>query len=141
LKSDITKKTILKKEYTMDTVSTKEQIRDNIELFEKYLRDDAEEQKFAHGLIGRGKNFIAYKIDDEFRFAPSRYIGYVDNTKDKHNNNSTKDGKKTDPAITKIVDHNLSPSEELETAYFSFTSKLDIKPNNIENRKYWELDL
>jgi 5-methylcytosine-specific restriction protein A len=125
----------------MDTVSTKEEIRNNIELFEKYLCGGAEEQKFVHSLIGKGKNFIAYKIDDEFRFTPSRYIGYVNNTKDKHDGNLTKDGKKTDPAITKIVDHKPSPSEELDTAYFSFTSKLDIKPKNIDNRKYWELDL
>jgi 5-methylcytosine-specific restriction protein A len=125
----------------MDVVSTEEEIRENLAQFENYLCDGTEEeQQFAYDLVRRGSCFIAYHIDGELRFSPSRYTGYLDNTKSKHLNNSDKDGKQTNAAINKVIGYTLSPSDELESEYLSFTSKLGIEPNN-KNRKYWNLNL
>jgi len=66
--------------------------------------------------------------------------GYLYNTKIRHLNNSTKDGKETNSAINKIIGYTPSPSDELESEYILFTSKLGIDPNN-KNRKYWKLNL
>ncbi len=125
----------------MEVVITEEDIRENLSKFENYLCDGSnEEQQFSYGLIQRGSCFIAYEIDGELRFSPSRYTGYLDNTKTKHLNNSTKDGKETNAAINKIIGYTLSQSDELESEYNSFTSKLGIEPNK-KNRKYWKLNL
>jgi len=125
----------------MDVVSTEEEIRGNLAQFENYLCDGTEEeQQFAYDLVRRGSCFIAYQINGELRFSPSRYTGYLNNTKSKHLNNSNKDGKETNAAINKVVGYTLLPNDQLESEYHSFTSKLGIEPNN-KNRKYWSIDL
>lgn len=125
----------------MDVVTTEEEIRDNLATFENYLCDGSEgEQQFAYDLIRRGSCFIAYEIDGELRFAPSRYTGYLSNTKDKHLANSDKDGKETNAAINKVIGHKLSPNDDLESEYLAFASKLGVTPNN-KRRKYWRLNL
>lgn len=125
----------------MDVVTTEEEIRDNLARFENYLCDGSEdEQQFAYNLIRRGSCFIAYKIDGELRFSPSRYTGYLRNTKDKHLANSDKDGKETNAAINKVIGYILSPNDDFESEYVAFASKLGITPNN-KNRKYWHLNL
>jgi predicted HNH restriction endonuclease len=125
----------------MDFVSTKEEIRDNLEQFEKYLRGTNGEREFAYSRISGGKNFMAYKIDGEFRFVPSRYIGYANNTKDKHYKNRSKHGTQTTEKINKIINHNRPlPNKKLESEYLLFTSKLGIKPHK-RDRKYWNFDL
>ena len=120
----------------MNVVSTEQEIRDNLAQFENYLCD---EPKFAHDLIRKGRCFIAYKIDGEIRFSPSRYIGYLSNTMSKHIDNSSKNGTVTNSAINKVVGVSLSENDELEKEYLSFTSKLGIKPNN-NNRRYWNIN-
>jgi predicted HNH restriction endonuclease len=125
----------------MGLISTKEEIRDNIERFEKYLRGTDKEKKFAYDLIYKGSNFVVCRIDDEFMFAPSRYVGYANNTKNKHDKNKTKHGTKTTKEITKIIDHNKPLSnKKIESKYLAFIGKLDIKPFD-KIRKYWMLDL
>lgn len=130
-----------KRESFMNVVSTEEEIRDNLAQFENYLCDGSEEeQEFAYGLVRRGSCFIAYTINGELRFSPSRYTGYLNNSKSKHINNQDKDGKETNAAINRVIGYTLSPNDELESEYLSFTSKLGITPNN-KNRKYWSLNL
>ncbi len=125
----------------MDVVTTEEEIIENLATFENYLCDGSEdEQQFAYNLIRRGSCFIAYQIASELRFAPSRFTGYLNNTKEKHLSNSSKDGKKTNAAINKVIGYTLSPNDELESEYIAFTSKLGISPNN-KKRKYWRLNL
>ena len=125
----------------MDVVTTEEEIRKNLATFENYLCDGSEdEQQFAYDLIRRGSCFIAYKIDGELRFSPSRYTGYLSNTKDMHLANSDKDGKETNAAINKVVGYTLSPNDDLESEYVAFASKLGITPNK-KSRKYWRLNL
>jgi 5-methylcytosine-specific restriction protein A len=125
----------------MDVVTTEDEIRENLAIFENYLCDGSEEeQQFAYNLIRRGSCFIAYQIDGELRFSPSRYTGYLSNTRDKHLSNSGKDGKETNAALNKVIGYTLSSDDKLESEYMAFTSKLGITPNN-KNRKYWRLNL
>jgi predicted HNH restriction endonuclease len=125
----------------MDLVSTKEEIINNLLQFDKYLRYGTDEEKeFICDLIGGGRNFIAYQIDGEFKFIPSRYTGYLNNTKNKHYKNRSKHGTQTTEKITKILGCEPFTDEELESEYLLLTSKLDIKPHK-RDRKYWMLDL
>ncbi len=125
----------------MELVNTALQVKENLATFENYLYDgSADEQQFAYDLIQRGSCFIAYQVNGELRFSPSRYIGYLDNTKDKHLQNTKKDGRETNPAINKILDNTLAENEKLELKYLEFANELGIKPDN-RKRKYWKFDL
>ena len=118
----------------MNFVSTKEDISRNIDQFEHLLQGT--EKKFAHGLIQRGVCFVPYQKDGEFRFIPSRYVGYRDNTQAKHNANRDKNGRETNPAITKIIGDEPAENDELESRYHAFISELGIEPHD-KARKYW----
>jgi len=62
----------------MEVVITEEDIKENLAKFENYLCDGSnEEQHFAYNLIQKGICFIAYEIDGELRFSPSRYRLFI----------------------------------------------------------------
>lgn len=125
---------IFRGDVIMNFVSTKEDISRNIDQFEHLLQGT--EKEFAHGLIQRGLCFVAYQKDGEFRFIPSRYVGYRDNTQAKHHANHDKNGRETNPAITKIIGDKPAKDDELESKYRAFILELGIKPHN-RPRKYW----
>lgn len=53
-------------------------------------------------MIKRGTCFVVVKSNEEFRFYPSRFVGYIANTRHLHSNNLEKDGRVTNKAISKI---------------------------------------
>ena len=62
---------------------------------------------------------------------------------DKHQNNESKDGKVTNPAISKILGTKPEPNLEYEKDYKEYCKSLGIVPREkgafgVE-RKYWEL--
>ncbi|MCI5145401.1 MAG: HNH endonuclease [Candidatus Electrothrix sp. AR3] len=120
---------------------TLEEIKENLSILEGYLCEGTEEeQQFATKLIKKGVCFVAYKIEDEFRFSPSRYVGYSKNTMQRHSDYKYLDGKETNPAINKILGHKAIQNSEIEKEYLSFTSKLGIKPDN-RKWKFWQLNI
>jgi 5-methylcytosine-specific restriction protein A len=127
---------------SLKVITSIEEIEQNLSLFEDYLCGDVsdEAQQFAYGLVKKGACFIAYKINSECRFAPSRYVGYADNSMTTHNGNQNIDGRETNSAIDRVLGRTLAPNNDLETEYLSFCGKLGIKPNN-KQRKYWLLNI
>ncbi|MCB0180641.1 MAG: HNH endonuclease [Anaerolineae bacterium] len=125
----------------MEVVTSIEDIESNLSLFENYLCDgNEEEEQFAYDLIRRGSCFVAYQIEGELRFSPSRYVGYLNNTRSKHLSNEDKDGRETNAAINRVIGYTLSPDEDLEANYLAFASSLGIEPYN-KSRKYWRLNI
>lgn len=123
----------------MPTVTTKNEIEENLKLFEDYLCEGTDdEQLFCSELIRKGSCFIAYKIGDELRFAPSRYIGYSKNTMQLHEQRE-KDGKETNPAITKLLGK-LAQDDNLDTKYIEYCKSFRAMPYN-KKRKFWLLDI
>lgn len=121
----------------MTVVTTKNEIEENLKLFEDYLCEGADdEQIFCSELIRKGSCFIAYQIGSELRFAPSRYIGYAKNTIHSHEKRE-KDGKETNPAITKLLGK-LVQNESLERKYIEYCNSLGVLPYN-KKRKFWLL--
>lgn len=129
----------------MKLISVKEQLLSNIETVENYLAEGTDIEKAdMHKLIANGRCFVAYEVDKEIRFAPSRFLGYVNNSLRKHFTARDKrevDGRDTNPAISASLEQRLSPSEELEKQYLSYCSNLGIEAANHKNRKYWSLKL
>ena len=66
-----------------------------------------------------------------------KFIGYKNNTMNKHQHNLDKDGRETNPIITSILHvKTCAPNETLENEYIRYCNSLDIKPYKYK-RKYW----
>lgn len=124
----------------METVKTWSDIRSNILQLEKYKNsENSEERIFYKGIIGRGKCFVALDTRNGFIFAPSRFVGYVDNDIKNHDENYDKDGRITNVEIDKILGP-YDVNKILEERFKIFCQNLDINPGNYE-RKYWNLSV
>lgn len=123
----------------MKFVQSSDEIRNNIKVIEDYLEStDYDEVTFAKGLIKRGICFIAVRYKNGWHFYPSRFIGYAGNTIDKHERNYEKDGKETNPVISRILDSRPVSDEELEDIYKDYCEILGFKASK-RRRKYWTM--
>lgn len=126
----------------MQTITNINELKANLTRFEFYLSEgNSEEKEFARNLVKAGKCFVSYKMNKKWRFIPSRFAGYVDNTLEKHKNYQYKDGRETNPAINVIASNKLSQSDLLEENYLKYCISLGIEPHNNLKRKYWLFDL
>lgn len=124
----------------MDIVTTREEILENLQTLENYLCEGTEEEKaFAINLIKKGACFITYQVNGETRFSPSRFSGYQFNNRRKHLQSSDKDGRETNPAITKILKTKLLPNEDLERQHNEFCHSFGVSADN-RKKKFWSLD-
>lgn len=123
----------------MELISNSADIFRNIEYLEQAL---VRRDRRALALIKRGTCFVAYGQNDLVKFAPSRFIGYQDNTFEGHTKNQSKDGRETNPAISEALGSHAVPSEELELAYANYCRSLGFEPNEKGSfgveRKYWD---
>lgn len=127
----------------MNLIKTFYDLLENIESVENYLVDGTiSEQEYMRSLIRKGKSIIAYKANDEIRFAPSRFLGYLKITVEKHKKNKgIIDGRLTNSAITKALHSRLSSSNELEKKFVEYCSSLGEMPSNYRKRRYWYFEL
>ena len=120
-------------------IDTKSQLIRNLDRVEGYLSCANEElYNTMAQYIARGRVFVTYIVDGKYHFAPSRFVGYKDNTLVKHQNNEEKDGRITTPAITKILGHRAF-DPRLEEAYLIYCEWLGVKAVN-HKRTYWFLE-
>ena len=127
----------------MKCVQSLEEIKQNMLVLDNYLDEKHEsEYSFALNLIKKGTCFIAVKTEIGYRFYPSRFIGYADNTMNRHLDNTEKDGKETNPAISKVLNQKVTYNKKLEKEYRDYCERLGFIANDkgafgVE-RKYWE---
>ena len=120
-------------------------LRRNMQTLNKYLNRKIEpEYSFAVERIQKGTCFVAEKTATGYQFYPSRFIGYMNNSMSDHMNNKTKDGRLTNPIITKILKSEPMPNNELEKEYRIYCREsLGFEPNERGTfgvqRKYWLL--
>jgi len=129
----------------MKLILEKQQLISNLETLENYLSEGNDYQvKETCSLIKRGTCFVAYQIDKELRFAPSRFIGYIDNKLEIHLT-SNKHGRDTNKAIKSILSEDPLPNEKLEKKYLIYCHSIGIKPGETGafgvQRKFWKLDI
>lgn len=118
-----------------------EELKDNLLMIESYLdlEYSEKERDFAISLIQKGTNLVAYKVQNEFHFEPSRFIGYRSNKMDKHIDNDIKDGRDTTPIINSLSNQKLSFNQDIEEAYTSYCNSLNINIYK-KKRRYWIFD-
>ena len=120
------------------------ELRENMNTLDRYLNQKIESTySFALDLIRRGTCFVAVSASDGYRFYPSRFIGYAENTMDRHLNNRTKDGRLTNPVISSLLHQKVEPNPMLDRAYRDYCEKLGFIANEkgtfgVE-RKYWTM--
>lgn len=116
----------------------------NLLQVDTYLSGDNEDNyKYMVKLISRGTDFVVYKSGDKIHFAPSRFVGYLNNSLMVHLvKKNGKDGTKTTPAINKVLGNPCEYDKELEKDYLEFCNKLEVTPKKMvkTQRKYWVLD-
>ena len=116
-----------------DYIETRHDIISNIETLYSYLHgDNGEDNKsWAVDKLVRGKNIVAEIINGRVCFGPSRFVGYMSNTKEKHDENHG-DGTSTDEKIKqfyqKISDGRLD---------MLFQNVLSVYGVSSGEKKYW----
>jgi hypothetical protein len=96
-------------------------------------------------LIKRGTCFVAYKVGEELRFAPSRFLGYESNKLFKHLTTDI-DGRETNKVINAILKSKPLSDDTIEKKYLEYCIGIGIKPQlkggaYAITRKYWLLNL
>ena len=125
----------------MDFVQNEADLLKNVETLRTYLKStDSEEVHFAQRLIHQGLCFVVVKTNGELEFFPSRFMGYLNNTKEKHEANRSKDGKLTNPAISRILHGKPVLSNAVWQKYKCFCEAHGITPSALTERKpkFWE---
>jgi putative restriction endonuclease len=125
-------------------VGSRQQLDKNIETLGNYLHSgSSEEVAFARNLVKRGICFVVTKWKGAPFFSPSRFVGYVDNQLSEHLANADKDGRVTNPAISRILGSDPNVSPELDELYHRFCSNIGVTSGAGGTfglkRKYWNL--
>jgi len=126
----------------MKLVETLEDIKENINTLEEYRTNSTFAQEaWYKDRIKRGTCFYVYKLDETIRFAPSRFIGYINNDAKKHESSDSIDGRITNVRIKEILGFPPELNQSVENFYTSFCRSLDIEANLTGSfgapRKYW----
>lgn len=116
-----------------DLIETRDDVIKNIKTLYSYLRNRNNEECYQWAIerLKYGKNYVVEIINGHICFAPSRFVGYKDNTKEKHEENYGQ-GTQTDEELEnfyqKVQDKRLDLLFQKELSQFGLTSG---------NKKYW----
>ena len=102
-------------------------------------------------MIRHGHCFILIKKEDGIHFYPSRFMGYLCDTKEKYEESKrekknpekrphTVDGRKTNQVIRSILHSSLQKDLELEKEYFSYCRNLDVEADK-RVHTFWKENL
>ena len=123
----------------MEFVKTIEDLKKNMQTLDEYIDKKCDpEYSYAMDLIRRGLCFITIEIKYGYRFYPSRFIGYAENTMDKHLNNDERSGLKTNPIINSILKESPSERSDLENEYTKYCKMLGVEKQN-RKHKFWTI--
>lgn len=121
-----------------ELVETVEDIVHNCNILESYLTNKhTAEYSYAQERIKLGRTFVVRKEDNLYKFFPSRFVGYKQNTMGKHGTNDTKDGKETNKQIDTILGKSKT-DDKLDKLYAAYCESIGTEPNNSKHR-FWQL--
>lgn len=116
-----------------DFIETREDIVKNIKTLYSYLdgKVDSEHKDWAIQRMSQGRNYVIEVVDSQIYFAPSRFVGYVDNTMEKHEANPG-NGTETDNKI--MIFYQKVQDVKLDTLLQKAMSEYGIV---VGAKKYW----
>lgn len=116
-----------------DYIETREDIISNIKTLYSYIHGDSGEdyKLWAIEKLRLGRNMVIEIINGHVCFGPSRFVGYLSNTKEKHDVNHG-DGKDTDKRIKQF--YQKVADDRLDALMHSELSKYE---ESSASKKYW----
>jgi len=125
-----------------DFVETREEIIQNVDTLYQYGLGDGPERKFHDGRIKNGKVFVAVRLGDEYRFAPSKFAGYAANNLRHEQKLAERDGGVTNQRIERIAGPPLeigsAAYRSVDNAYLAYCKTHSIDPSQHQiPRRYW----
>jgi len=110
----------------------------NIRTLEGYLHsENADERAFALNIIQKGRTQLVYFADGENHFAPSRFLGYKNISKNVYLENDERDNRDTNPVMVKLIGKHFFTST-IEGFYQDYTKSIGVQPNK-NKRHYWRV--
>lgn len=123
----------------MELVTSKEEIAANLATFDSYRTStNAKHLEYFRERLSLGKIFVYCILGPRFVFAPSRFAGYSKCTLEKHEAFPYKNGSKTTPRISKLLQPPVT-DERAESAYAALCNEVDVEPSG-KTRTYWFID-
>ena len=116
-----------------DFIETRDDVIRNIKTLYHYLSDENDDDTYqwASSIFKNGRIYVIEIIDSHICFSPSRFVGYKDNTKDKHQENHG-DGNQTNDILKnyyqKVQDDRLDIVFQKELSRYHLSSG---------EKKYW----
>ena len=123
----------------MELVNEVDELLANLLLLNAYVhrRHERETVDWTVDRIRRGKHFVAYRQEGTWLLGPSRFVGYIGNTRTKHTESDDKHGSRTDAAIISIL-ADAAESPDLEEVYQAFCREHEVEPTNLA-RTFWTI--
>jgi len=122
----------------MEFINKRQDLIDNILIVEGYLTSEKKEEKeFAEDLLRKSKSICVYKLNGENHFAPSRFLGYKNNSMKDHLANEEKEGRDPNSVITKIVGNPFT-NVPIEEKFIAYTLSLGLETHD-NKRNYWRV--
>jgi 5-methylcytosine-specific restriction protein B len=116
-----------------DFIETRDDVIRNIKTLYHYLSDENDDDTYqwASSIFKNGRIYVIEIIDSHICFSPSRFVGYKDNTKDKHQENHG-NGNQTNDVLKnyyqKVQDDRLDIVFQKELSRYHLSSG---------KKKYW----
>ncbi|SHJ28876.1 HNH endonuclease [Wenxinia saemankumensis] len=126
----------------MSLIETYDNLLRNCEELEEARKNRGQVKELYAGLIGRGSVFLPYLTGDGIAFAPSRFIGYTENTLIRHEQSAERDGKKTNARVREILRKHFGftiwngKDDVAEWHYHGFCARLGTVPRN-SKKTFW----
>ena len=116
-----------------DFIETREDVIDNIKTLYSYLNNESDNETYqwATGIFKNGRIYVIEIIDSHVCFAPSRFVGYKENSKLKHQENHG-DGNQTNDVLKEF--YQRVQDERLDNLFQRELSHFDL---NAGSKKYW----
>ena len=125
----------------MILIDNRDELIKNLDTVESYLNGDNDEVvEIMAELIRKGKNFVAYNFNGSTHFAPSRFVGYKDNTIRKHfQKDNGKHGTYTSQRLRRSDILGIDrPDPELQTEWESYCRECGVEPTK-GTKTFWRL--
>jgi 5-methylcytosine-specific restriction endonuclease McrA len=114
-------------------------IEKNVDTLIDAIHSDSDDRTRFTEWVKAGAVFYPYQFGPIIAFAPSRFIGYKNNSREKHERfiaNGTADGKDTTWVINRIVKPRNLPDDRLELAFQKYCSLIGVEPYS-KKRTFW----
>ena len=116
-----------------DFIETRDDVIRNIKTLYHYLSDENDDDTYqwASSIFKNGRIYVIEIIESHICFSPSRFVGYKDNTKEKHQKNHG-DGNQTNDVLKNF--YQKVQDERLDVVFQKELSRYNLSSGT---KKYW----